>query len=315
MVILITGCAGFIGSNLAETLLKLGHRVIGIDNFNDYYDPKIKEKNITTAQNSKLFKLYRTDILDYKKLDTIFRKEKPEVVVHLAARAGVRPSIENPFLYTEVNKMGTVNLLKLSADSHVSKFVFGSSSSVYGMSAKIPFSEEDECQVIISPYGASKRATEIFVETFNKVYNLKSVVLRFFTVYGPRGRTDMAPALFAKAILEENIINQFGNGKTFRDYTYVDDIVDGIIKSIEADINFEIINLGNNKPILLTNFIVQLEEIIGKKAKINMFPKQPGDVEKTWANIEKAKRILNWQPKTNIREGLVNYIKWLKTDK
>ncbi len=311
MKILITGVAGFIGSNLADRLIKDSYEVIGVDNFNDYYDPKIKEKNIEKAKNSKFFKLYRVDILDFEKLKEIFKKEKPEIMVHLGARAGVRQSIENPFLYGEVNKVGTVNLLKLCVDFKVKKFIFGSSSSVYGLSKNIPFSEDDKCEFIISPYGASKRSAEIFTETFNRLYGLKSVILRFFTVYGPRGRPDMAPALFAKAVIEGRTINQFGDGKTFRDYTYIDDVVDGIRKSISTDLDFEIINLGNNNPISLSNFISQLENVIGRKAKIKKLPLQRGDVEKTWANIARAKKILGWQPKSNLSFGLKKYLSWL----
>lgn len=310
MKILVTGCAGFIGSSLVDQLIATGYDVAGVDNFNDYYDPKIKEKNVEKAQESKNFKLYRADILDFKKLETIFKKEKPDVVVHLAARAGVRPSIGNPVLYAEVNKIGTVNILKLCVDYNVRKFIFGSSSSVYGSSEIIPFYESDRCDLIISPYGASKRAAEIFTETFYKIHGLKSVILRFFTVYGPRGRPDMAPALFANAIIGGKTINQFGDGKTFRDYTYIDDIVDGIIKSIGTNLDFEIINLGNNNPVSLLTFISELEKVIGKKARINMLPQQNGDVEKTWANTTRAYKLLGWKARTNLGRGLKNYLSW-----
>ena len=203
--ILITGCAGFIGSHLTDKLLSENYHVIGIDNFNDYYDPKIKERNLEEAKLNKNFKLYRFDILNFEKLKDVFGKEKPDKVIHLAARAGVRPSIMNPELYSQVNVLGTVNLLKLSVDFKIKQFIFGSSSSVYGNSKRLPFTENDPCDTIISPYGASKRAAEFWFETFWRVYSLKSIILRFFTVYGPRGRPDMAPALFTKAILEDKI--------------------------------------------------------------------------------------------------------------
>lgn len=313
MKILVTGCAGFIGSNLCDKLIDLGYNVVGIDNFNDFYDPKIKEANLESAISLKSFRLYRTNILDFDKVFNIFKKERPDFVIHLAARAGVRPSIENPKLYAEVNVLGTLNLLKLAVDFKVNKFIFGSSSSVYGNSKRIPFLENDPCAFIISPYGASKRKAEYWVESFNHSFGLSSVILRFFTVYGPRGRVDMAPSLFANAILNDKEILQFGDGLTSRDYTYILDIVEGIVKSLNCPNSFEIINLGNNNPITLIEFIKEMESGIGKKAKVKIMPKQAGDVEKTWANIVKAREILNWQPKTKLREGLRSYIKWLKT--
>ncbi len=309
--ILITGCAGFIGSNLTDKLSNSDFQVVGIDNFNNYYDPKIKEGNIRSALQNKNFKLYRKDILNYDLLRAIFKKEKPDIVIHLAARAGVRPSIDNPKLYAEVNVLGTVNLLKLSVDYKIKKFIFGSSSSVYGNSPKIPFGEEDNCENIISPYGASKRAAEFFVESFHHTFGLKSTILRFFTVYGPRGRVDMASALFTKAVMDGTAINQFGDGTSSRDYTYIDDIVDGIIKTIEKDSGFEIINLGNNHPVTLTEFINSIENITGKKAIINKMPSQTGDVSKTWASIGKSKKLLGWRPKTPIKKGMMLYYNWL----
>lgn len=310
--ILITGCAGFIGSNLVDRLLLEGHEVIGIDNFNDYYDPEIKKKNLQIAQKNKKFKLWQEDILNFAELKKIFNKENPQKVVHLAARAGVRASIANPSLYAQVNVLGTVNLLKLAVEFEVKQFIFGSSSSVYGNSKKLPFFEDDRCENIISPYGASKKSAEFFVEVFSKTTNMKCLILRFFTVYGPRGRPDMAPALFTEAILSGSPIQQFGDGQSSRDYTYVDDVVEGIIKSLDKNFNFEIINLGNNSPVRLVDFIKILEKVVGKKAKIVKANSQPGDVKRTWAKIDKAKKLLAWQPKTSLEEGLTNYIKWLK---
>lgn len=312
MRVLITGCAGFIGSHLTDRLLAQDHQVVGIDNFNDYYDPHTKEKNLKKAKKSKGFKLYRADILDSQDLRAVFKKEKPQEVIHLAARAGVRPSIANPKLYGEVNVAGTCNLLKLAVDNQISQFIFGSSSSVYGNSKRLPFTEDDPCANIISPYGASKRSAEFFVESFYHTYGLKSTILRLFTVYGPRGRPDMAPALFTKAILEGKEIKQFGDGSTSRDYTYIDDIVAGIMKALVKTFDFEIINLGNSRPIKLSDFIKSMEKVIGKKAKIRSIAMQPGDVEKTWANISKVKKLLGWQPQTNLEKGLAKYIKWLK---
>lgn len=309
---MVTGAAGFIGSNLVDRLLGLGHTVCGVDNFNDYYNPKIKEANISGALDNKNFTLWREDIQDFSKISEIFQKEKPDAVIHLAARAGVRPSIADPMLYTGVNVDGTVNLLKLASDFGVGKFIFGSSSSVYGDSPTLPFEENDLCENIISPYGASKRSGEFFVETFWRNYGLKSVVLRFFTVYGPRGRPDMAPAIFSKAIQEGQTIKQFGDGASSRDYTYIDDIVEGIIKALKKDLEFEIINLGNNHPVKLTGFIRTIETLTGKKARVEVVGKQPGDVERTWANIKKARDLLDWEPKVSLDSGLSKYIKWLQ---
>lgn len=310
--ILVTGCGGFIGSHLCDRLLKDGYHVIGIDNFNDYYDPKIKERNLGSALKFKGFKLYRLDILDFDGLSRMFKKEKAQKVIHLAARAGVRASIADPLLYTSVNVLGTVNLLKVSVNSSVEHFIFGSSSSVYGNSEKVPFTEDDTCKNIISPYGASKRSAEFFVESFYHNFGLKSIILRLFTVYGPRGRPDMAPALFTKAIITGRAIKQFGDGSS-RDYTFIDDVIDGILKALGKDLDFEIINLGGNNPVTLTDFITMIEEDVGKKAKINMLEKQIGDSERTWASIEKAKKLLGWQPQTELRSGLVKYVQWLKT--
>lgn len=310
--ILITGCAGFIGSNLIDQLLSEGFEIVGIDNFNDYYNPKIKESNLEIARQYKNFKLYREDILNFSELKNIFKKENIQKVIHLAARAGVRPSIKNPDLYTQVNVLGTVNLLKLAVNFKIKQFIFGSSSSVYGNSTRLPFSEDDPCTEIISPYGSSKRSAEFFVESFHRTYGLRCIILRFFTVYGSRGRPDMAPAIFTKAIINNKPINQFGYGSRSRDYTYVDDIVDGIIKVIDKEFGFEIVNLGNNNPVTLKGFIEMLEKLTNKKAKIKKQPMQVGDVDKTWANIAVAKKLLEWQPKTQIESGLEIYIQWLR---
>lgn len=308
----MTGCAGFIGSNLVDSLISKGFKVTGIDNFNNYYDPKIKQGNLAKVKNNKNFKLYKEDILELPRLREIFEVERIDKIIHLAARTGVRPSIADPRVYALVNVVSTVNLLKLSVDFGIKQFIFGSSSSVYGNSRKIPFTENDLCDSIISPYGASKRAAEFWVESFWRIYGLKSIILRFFTVYGQRGRPDMAPALFTKAILNSQGIKQFGDGSSSRDYTYIDDVVDGIVKSLETDLDFEIINLGNNRPVTLSKFIETLEQVSKKKAGIKKLQKQAGDVEKTWANVVKAKELLGWVPKTWLFDGLNKYYKWLK---
>lgn len=308
--ILVTGCAGFIGSSLVDRLLADNYKVIGIDNFNNYYDPEMKESNLSLAKNKKEFKLYRFDILDTNNLNRVFAQERPTCVIHLAARAGVRSSMVDPMLYAQVNALGTVNILWASVKFGTSQIIFGSSSSVYGNSRKIPFSEEDLCQDIISPYAASKRTAEFFVEVFAKNFGIKSTVLRLFTVYGERGRPDMAPALFTGAILAASTIKQFGDGSSSRDYTYIGDAVEGIIKAINHPFDFEIINLGNNKPTSLKNFIELIEKITQRDAKVEELPVQSGDVEMTWASIDKAHKLLGWQPNVSLENGLGKYIKW-----
>lgn len=309
--VLVTGCAGFIGSHLVEKLIKKKYKVIGIDNFNTYYDPKIKERNIASFAKSKNFKLYKGDILDEKFLEDVFLKNKIDYIVHLAARAGVRPSIDEPLLYADVNKTGTLNLLTYAVRFKIKKFLFGSSSSVYGNNEKVPFSEDDYISSITSPYGASKRAAEVFIETFSKMYKLKSIILRFFTVYGPRGRPDMAPYIFTKEVIEGALIQQFGKGSS-RDYTYIDDIVDGILLALESDLSFEIINLGNSKPIELSDFIKTIERVTGKKAVVEITESRAGDVTRTWASVEKARKLLDWKSKIDLEEGLARYVLWLK---
>jgi len=313
--ILITGCAGFIGSNLVDRLLEKEALVVGVDNFNDYYDPEVKEDNLDMANKNKRFKLYRCDILDLTRLSQIFKKEKPSKIVHLAARASIRPSISDPVLYAEVNVLGTVNLLELSSQYRVSQFIFGSSSSVYGNSPNLPFAEDDLCQNIVSPYGASKRAAEIFVESFSKTHKMKSAILRFFSVYGPRGRPDMAIALFCDFIKSNQAITQYGEGNSSRDYTYIDDVVDGIINTLGKDFDFETINLGNSHSVSLADLIKTIEKISGKKAAIKKMSSVPGDAARTLAEISKAKKMINWVPHTPLEVGIKQYWNWLTAGK
>jgi UDP-glucuronate 4-epimerase len=304
--ILVTGNAGFIGSNLTERLLKLGDEVVGIDNFNDYYDPKRKEKNIEKFKNNPNFTQERGDILDKEKLELIFSQTKPEIVIHLAARAGVRPSLKNPQLYRQVNVQGTKNLLDLAGKHKVKQFILASSSSVYGNQEKVPFSETDKLAKPISPYAETK----LEAETLCKQDNFPVTVLRFFTVYGPKGRPDMAPYLFTKRILEGKTITRFGDGFSSRDYTYIDDIVNGIIAAVNRPLTYEIINLGNNQPVKLNDFIKIVEKITNRKAKIIEKPRHPADVRQTYADITKAKKLLNWQPKIDLETGMRQFIEW-----
>jgi UDP-glucuronate 4-epimerase len=310
MKILVTGCAGFIGSHVAEALLQRGDFVVGVDEINDFYNVRFKEENLAILKKSKDFKFYRQDIRDYAGLKKIFEKEKPDKVIHLAARAGVRPSIQEPLLYEDVNVKGTVNLLDLAKDYSVKSFVSASSSSVYGNQKKIPFSETDDVNNPISPYAATKKAGELICYTYHHLYALKITCLRFFTVYGPRGRPDMIPYKFIELITQGKPIPKYGAGKTKRDYTFVDDIVKGVIAAADKELDFEIINLGNNKPVELNEFIRIVEKVTGKKAIIDQQPMQPGDVDMTYADIRKAKKLLGYKPETSFEEGMKKLYEW-----
>jgi UDP-glucuronate 4-epimerase len=306
---LVTGGAGFIGSHTSRALLSQGDEVVIVDNFNDYYNPGIKEKNVEDLVANGA-ELHRLDIRDQEGVAKLVALTKPDKIVHIAARAGVRPSIQDPLLYEQVNVGGTVNLLEAARASEVPHFVFASSSSVYGNSDKIPFSEDQPVDNPISPYAATKRAGEMFCENYSRLFGLQTTCLRFFTVYGPSGRPDMAPYLFTKAISAGRPIKRFGDGSTKRDYTFISDIVAGVVAATENPFPFEIINLGNHQTVSLTEFITTIEDILGKKAVIEQHPKQPGDVDMTYANIDKAKRLLNYDPKTNIKQGMSKFIEW-----
>lgn len=312
MNLLITGGAGFIGSHLCEAALEKGHSVICIDNFNNYYDPRIKERNIKKCLKSKNFTLFRKDITNLDELEGIFKKNKFEQVVHLAAAVGVRDSIKRPLYFEEVNIRGTLNLLELCKKFGIKKFISASSSSIYGENKKIPFSESDDTNNIVSPYAATKRASEILCETYSKLYEISIICLRFFTVYGPRGRPEMAPYKFTKLICEEKEVPMFGDGESKRDYTYISDIVDGILSAIDKDFEFEIINIGDSTPIELRKLISVIEKIVGKKAKIKNLPFQKGDIPITFADISKAKKLLNYSPKVDLEQGMNNFFEWYK---
>lgn len=310
--ILVTGVAGFIGSNLADTLVDLGYKVIGVDNFNDFYDPEIKRRNIAQLHSRPSFSLVEADIRKPRLFDTLFRKHAVDTVVHLAARAGVRPSLEQPHLYWDVNVMGSLNLLEAMKLNQVKHFVFASSSSVYGNRTKGPFKESDSTDIPISPYSASKKALELLAHTYAYQYQIKTTGLRFFNAYGPRNRPDMAPYLFVDALVNNRSINQFGDGQTGRDYTYIGDIVDGIVKAIVHRFDYEIINLGNSYPILLTDMIKVMESVTGKKTEITVQPKRAGDVDLTYADNTKAAKLLNWQPQTTFETGAKHLYDWYK---
>ena len=312
--ILVTGGAGFIGSHLVDNLLtENGRQVTVVDNFNEFYSPEIKRNNISRHTDNPQFRLYKADICDAAALREVFRERQFDAVVHLAAWAGVRPSLLNPRLYTEVNVNGTLNLLELAKEFGVKQFVFGSSSSVYGINCKMPFSEEDRVSKPISPYAATKAAGELLCHTFSHLYDVRTVCLRFFTVYGARQRPDLAIHKFSKQIWAGSPIQMFGDGTTRRDYTYVDDIIQGVRAAIDYEKSaHEIFNLGESQTIELTRLIALLEENLGRKAVIERQPMQPGDVPVTFADISKARELLNYNPQTKIEDGIPKFTDWFK---
>lgn len=311
MKVLVTGGAGFIGSNLTKKLIDRGNQVVIIDNFNDYYDPKVKEDRIKIFLKGYKFKLYRGDIRDVKLLDKIFKKEKIDKVMHLAAMAGVRNSLKDPLLYVDVNVCGTTNLLNMAVKYKVKNFVYASSSSVYGKNKKLPFSETDSVDMPMAPYPASKKSCELMAHAFSHIYNLPTTGLRFFTVYGPWGRPDMALFTFTRNILAGKAIEVYNYGKMSRNFTYVDDIVSGIIKVLDANLSYGIINIGGDKAEKLTRYIEVIEENLGMKAKKKLMPMQPGDVPVTVADIRKLRKM-GWKPTTRIEKGIKNFVSWYK---
>ena len=312
--IVVTGGAGFIGSHLVDNLLADGHQILCVDEFNDFYDPAIKWANVARHRNNPLFTLAQNDIRDRESIARLFMDWQPDMVVHLAARAGVRPSLNDPFLYHEVNTTGTLNLLDAAVKVGVGKFIFGSSSSVYGINKKVPFSEEDPLLTPISPYAATKLAGEALCHSFAHLHNMPTVALRFFTVYGPGQRPDLAIHKFARLIMAGKPIPVFGDGTTRRDYTYIDDIVRGIKAAMAYHPRYyDVINLGNSQTVELRELIQLLEEVLGQKAIIDRQPNQPGDVPQTWADTEKADRLLGFKPGTPFSEGLAAFVQWLKT--
>lgn len=316
--ILITGGAGFIGSHLVDRLLAEGEwRVSVVDDFNDFYDPAIKHANIRQHEQNSNYRLFAADIRDKSALERIFAENSFACIVHLAARAGVRPSLEEPLLYTETNINGTMNLLELAREHGIGQFVFGSSSSVYGINAKVPFSEDDPIRQPISPYAATKAAGELLCHTYSHLYGMRTVCLRFFTVYGPRQRPDLAIHKFARLISAGKPIPVFGDGTTRRDYTFIDDIVAGVRAAIDyvsdsSRSNYEVVNLGESRTVELRELISLLEKELGTTAQIDRQPLQPGDVPQTFADIAKARTILGYDPQTQIEEGIRRFVQWWK---
>jgi UDP-glucuronate 4-epimerase len=317
--VLLTGGAGFIGSHLAESLLRRGSQLSIVDELNDFYSPERKRANLAEVRQVGDFEFFQADICDKPNLREVFKGFRPDTIVHLAARAGVRPSLQDPELYQRVNVAGTLNLLELCREFGVHRFVFGSSSSVYGMAERVPFLESNTELRPISPYAATKLAGEMLCFTYAYLYGLTAVCLRFFTVYGPRQRPDLAIHKFTALLESECPLPIFGDGLSGRDYTYVEDIVAGVLASIEyvpasgpGNSRFEIFNLGNSHPVRLGELVELLEKITKRRAVRQQLPEQPGDVPITWADISKAKRLLGYDPQTPIEKGLEQFVSWYR---
>jgi UDP-glucuronate 4-epimerase len=315
--VLLTGGAGFIGSHVAEALLKRGYALSIIDNLDDFYEPSQKKDNLAQVRQVGDFEFFELDICDFDPLRRVMREACPDIIIHLAARAGVRPSIEQPSLYESVNVAGTVNLLELARELHVNRVIFGSSSSVYGASNRVPFSEDDSVLRPISPYAATKLAAELMAYTYASLYGITILCLRFFTVYGPRQRPDLAIHKFTALMEAGRPIPIYGDGSMGRDYTYVDDIVAGVISSLEyrvssEGVHFDVFNLGNSHPVKLVQLIEHLEAATGRVAIRNQRPVQPGDVPLTWANIDKSSHLLGYCPQTRIEDGLKKFVAWYR---
>src|SRR5438067_9741741 len=309
MRILVTGGAGFIGSHLVEKLLIAGHAVVILDDFNDFYDPQIKHANIAGFADD--VTVCHIDLRDGAAVRNLFHREKVDAIAHLAARAGVRPSIELPQLYYDTNVSGTLHLLVAARLTGVERFIFASSSSVYGASKIVPFSEDQHLTQTLSPYGATKVASEFLCSTYSHLYQLRVVALRYFTVYGPRQRPDLAIHQFTRRIYAGQPIEQFGDGTTRRDYTYIEDVIQGTMAALNyAGPLFDIFNLGESETIELRNLIAAIENALGKKAKINQLPEQPGDMPLTCADISKARKLLGYRPTTRLNEGLPRFVEW-----
>ncbi len=315
MRILVTGGAGFIGSHLVEKLLAAGYDVAILDDFNDFYDPQIKHANIAAV--AKDVAVHYVDLRDNAAVRNLFHREKFQTIAHLAARAGIRPSIQHPQLYYDTNVSGTLHLLDAARVTGLERFIFASSSSVYGISKTVPFSEDQHLSQTISPYAATKIAGEFLCSTFSHLYQMRVIALRYFTVYGPRQRPDLAIHQFTRRIYAGQPIDQFGNGRTRRDYTYIDDVIEGTMAALKYDGPlFDIFNLGESETTQLKDLIATIENALGKKAKINRLPEQPGDMPLTCADISKARKLLGYNPTTRLRDGLPRFIDWfLRTQK
>jgi UDP-glucuronate 4-epimerase len=314
MIILVTGIAGFIGSHLGERLVSEGHIIIGLDNFDSFYPKFIKERNLHKLNTSANFTFYEADIRIKSSIDEIFANHKIDAVIHLAAKAGVRPSIELVHEYFDTNVNGTINILQSMHENSVSKLIFASSSSVYGNNSKVPFSEDDIVDNPISPYAASKKSGELLCHVYSHLYGIDITCLRFFTVFGPRQRPDLAIHKFTQLIDNNAPLPIYGDGSTARDYTYIDDIIDGVACALEKLEGYHIYNLGESNVIKLIELIQIIEKTLGKKAIVDHHPLQPGDVTITYADITKAKKDLGYKPKNDLKVGIEEFVKWYKDD-
>jgi len=308
--VLVTGGAGFIGSHLIIRLLEKGYGVVCVDNMNEYYDPDLKKARLVQFKDR--IRFYKSDIADKEALEKIFSENRIDKICHLAAQAGVRYSLENPFAYAESNYVGTLNIFELAKRNKISHIVFASTSSVYGLNEDMPFTEDQRVDSPVSIYSASKRGCELLAHVYNHLFGIDITCLRFFTVYGPFGRPDMALFRFTKNILEGKPIDVYNHGDMMRDFTYVGDIVEGFVLALEKPMGYEIINLGNGSPVKLMDYISFIEKALGKKAKLNLMDMQPGDVKETSADISKAKKLLGFEPKVDVEEGVKRFVEWYK---
>jgi UDP-glucuronate 4-epimerase len=315
--VILTGAAGFIGSHLAERLLERGNRVIGVDNFDPFYSAEIKRRNLLTARSHENFRFVEADCADSSQLSAVF-SEPVDAIVHLAAKAGVRPSIQDPVSYTRANILATQVMLEAAQRQQVKRFVFGSSSSVYGNNEKVPFSETDSVDRPISPYAATKRACELLCHTYHHLCGMNILALRFFTVYGPRQRPDLAIRKFTELMLRGDTIPFYGDGSSERDYTWIDDILQGVVAALDRTAavtgEFEIINLGESQTTSLEKLVNLIAQAVGVEPKLERLPMQPGDVNRTFADIEKARRLLNYQPTTKVEDGIPRFVSWMKEE-
>lgn len=314
MKILVTGGAGFIGSTLTDVLLQRGDKVVAIDNFNDYYSPARKQANVTPFTENPRYTMYNADFRDRDVVEEVFTVHKPDAVAHIGAMGSVRYSVKKPHLYTEVNFNGTMNVLDAAQRHQVGNFVFASTSSVYGQTDKVPFVETDPTDKPLAPYPATKKACEVFGYAYHNMHGFNFTALRFFNVYGPKGRPDMMPYIVLERIVRGEEIVLFDNGQMHRDWTYVDDIVGGVVTAIDNPLGYEIINLGRGEPVLMSNFIEIAEEIAGKKAIIKVVPAPASEPKITYANTEKARKLLGYKPKTSIVDGLNNFWQWYQAN-
>jgi UDP-glucuronate 4-epimerase len=310
MKVLVTGGAGFIGSHLVDALMARGDSVAVMDDFNDYYDPALKRENVEPYLSNPRYRLFEADIRDSRAVKNAVEAFEPDVVCHLAARAGVRPSIEDPILYEETNSLGTLNMLEAVKGRGLKNFVFAGSSSVYGINSKVPFSEADPVELPISPYAATKRASELMGFTYSHLYGIPFTSLRFFTVYGERGRPEMAVAKFTALIDAGREIEVYGDGTARRDFTYIGDIIGGVVNSIDRPFKYEIMNIGGSRTIAVAGLISIIEEKLGKKARVKNLLPAPGDVPITYADVSKAARLIGYTPTVAVNEGVGRYVKW-----